>query len=189
MGVTHVFHPVHPRFFEAARRQPEILDHWLGYHGDDSGIDAEAFAASAPVLALAGPEGLGEVRSIDDGYSLEKGLPSILFALNRTFADEPEAWAALDGKSSPEFPVVELGEHAYGLPVVTVRRVAGLLAVIGTFRVQQAFDPQLFTALEVYPAPWSAEDHDFFESSRRAVERALEEAAKAGQALIIQVSV
>lgn len=189
MGVTTVVHAVDSRFFDAFARQPALMDWWLGYEEEDLGLDGERFAAHPRVSALAGPEGLGTSASTDEGRHLERHLDAIVCLLAKAFPDERTAWDALAGTSSEEFQVTPLGDH-WGLGTVCTRRIAGLLEVMGcSFRVSQAWDAQLLTALNIPPGYWDEpEALAEFEASLRNLVRTLDDAARSERAVIFAVN-
>lgn len=189
MGVTHKVHTVDPVFFRALARAPRLVDWWLGYEECDLGLSASDFAAHPEVVRLAGSEGLGTAVSTDDGRELDRALPAIVCLLTKAFPDEPEAWATLEEKGSEEFPVVSLGPHGWGLDVIATRRLAGLLAVMGSFQVLKQFDPDLLTLLDVYPGDWHAGgSRSEVEQAWGQLERTLDDAAEKGLAFVVMVN-
>jgi uncharacterized protein DUF1877 len=184
--ITHTIHAVSPAFLAACVRTPEILERWLG--GDDSGIDPRRFAANRETRALAGPEGLGKVRSTDDGLELDGWLPALRWLLLRAFPDEPEAWAALDGDASEEFPVFRL-RYGVGFSVPVARRLAGLLEVLPTVDVMKTYEPTALSADRIYPEVWSEPGmREHVEQAFYKLRRVFTRAARDEDAVLVTVT-
>lgn len=182
MSVRYSLHVLDPKLLAAFEAHPDLVEDWLG--GDDYGIDPDGFREHVQEQGI--EDDLGEVRSIDDGVSLDRWLPAIAFILGK-LGSKAQPLCALADPRLRSF----LGPSGsrYALDPAQVVELSGLLEGIELVDFLAGYDAAELTRAEVYPDLWNeAGSRDEVVNAFEVLRNAVSEAVEEGAALLIAVS-